>query len=99
MKNFWLVDVKSTENIDGNLVAFDYINTCYRYSEALEMGRTLSKNANIVCISIHRWVLLADGTQEHAEVNGRPDIPWEYVNVDHPENKRYVPRHFKRFRR
>lgn len=100
MKNFWLVDVKSTIDVDGNLVAFDYINTYHRYTEALEVGRKLSKDPQIVCISIHRWIVNADGSQEHAETTyGHPDIPWEFININHPENQKYCKADKQRRRR
>lgn len=91
MKNFWLVDVKSTIDVGGGLVAFDYINTYHRYTDALEAGKKISKDPNVVAISIHRWVINADGSQDHASNDyGYPDIPWEFINTNHIENKKYI---------
>lgn len=83
---FFLLDVKSTININGKGVAFDYINTYTNLDETLVQAETLVRDNNVLDVSIHRWVLKEDGTQEHAEdvyINGvfKSSIPYTYTNI------------------
>ena len=83
--DFWLVDVKSTVNVNGNDVAFDYINTYFSLSEAIKEAKLLSENDDILEVSVHKWILNEDGSQEHAD--GDDSIPYDFFNKDHREWK------------
>ena len=82
---FYLVDVKSTININGNDIAFDYINTYLDFDSAMLEARTLTENNDILSVSVHKWILSDDGTQEHAE--DKDNIPYSYINKTHREFK------------
>lgn len=82
---FWLLDVKSTVTVNGKDVAFDYINTYYEESDAIREAKLLSENDDALEVSVHKWILNEDGTQEHAEDND--DIPYHFLNRDHREFK------------
>lgn len=82
---FWLLDVKSTVKLNGTGVAFDYINTYYDKNEAIKEAKFLSMNEDVLEVSVHKWILLEDGTQEHSEDNDC--IPYSYQNKDHREWK------------
>ena len=79
---FYLVDVKSTININGKDIAFDYINTYLDFDSAMSEARTLTENDDVLSVSVHTWILNDDGTQEHAE-----DISYIYINKTHREFK------------
>lgn len=84
--NYWLLDVRSTEEIEGKQVAFDYINTYYDKDRAIEDARELSKKENILAVGVHHWILNPDGTQEHVESsNFRDELPYLFVNRNHWE--------------
>ena len=83
--DFWLVDVKSTVNVNGVDVAFDYINTYLSLSEAIKEAKLLSENDDILEVSVHKWILNEDGSQEHAD--GDDSIPYSFLNKDHREWK------------
>lgn len=83
--NFWLLDVKSTVKVNGVDVAFDYINTYYNPDDAIKEAKRLSANEDVLNVSVHKWILHEDGTQEHSEDND--DIPYSYVNRNHREFK------------
>ena len=83
--DFWVVDVKSTVNVNGNDVAFDYINTYFSLSEAIKEAKLLSENDDILEVSVHKWILNEDGSQEHAD--GDDSIPYDFFNKDHREWK------------
>ena len=85
---FYLVDVKSTVNVNGVDVAFDYINTRYHSDEAIKEAEFLSMNDDVLDVSVHKWILNADGTQEHSE--DRNSILYHFQNENHRENKRVV---------
>ena len=82
---FWLLDVKSTVNVNGTDVAFDYINTYYDKNEAIKEAKLLSMNEDVLDISVHKWILLEDGSQEHLEDNDC--IPYSIHNKKHREWK------------
>ena len=83
--DFWVVDVKSTVNVNGNDVAFDYINTYFSLSEAIKEAKLLSENDNVLEVSVHKWILKEDGSQEHADVDD--SIPYRFLDKDHREWK------------
>ena len=83
--DFWLVDVKSTVNVNGVDVAFDYINTYLSLSEAIKEAKLLSENDDVLEVSVHKWILNEDGSQEHAD--GDSSIPYDFLNKDHKEWK------------
>ena len=66
---FYLLDVKRTVKVNGVDVAFDYINTYYDFNEATKEAKLLSVAEGIVDVSVHKWILNEDGTQEHVEDN------------------------------
>ena len=86
--NFWLLDVKSTVVVNGTDVAFDYINTYYEKNDAIMEAKLLSMDDNVLEVSVHKWILKEDGTQEHADVATDNDaIPYRFLNKDHREWK------------
>lgn len=82
---FWLLDVKSTVNVNGTDVAFDYINTYYDKNEAINEAKLLSMNEDVLDVSVHKWILLEDGSQKHSEDDDC--IPYSFQNKDHREWK------------
>lgn len=85
--NFWLLDVKSLINVNGNDVCFDYINTYYEPNEAIKEAKLLSLNEDVLEVSVHHWILKEDGTQEHTENGDGTDIPYYFLNREHRELK------------
>ena len=86
---FWLVDVKSTVNVDGEDVAFDYINTYQKRDVAIAEAEFLSLNEDVLEISVHKWILGKDGTHEHSETGiHKVDIPFSFINKNHREFKK-----------
>ena len=79
---FFLVDVKSTINVNGKDVVFDYINTYLDFDSAMSEARTLTENDNVLSVSVHTWILNDDGTQEHTE-----GVSYIYINKTHREFK------------
>lgn len=82
---FYLVDVKSTININGKDIAFDYINTYLDLNKAITEAKVLTENDDVLSVSVHRWTINNDGTQEHAE--DKDNIPYSYINKNHREFK------------
>ena len=83
--DFWAVDVKSTVNVNGNDVAFDYINTYFSLSEAIKEAKLLSENDDVLEVSVHKWILKDDGMQEHSEDDD--STLYRFLNKDHREWK------------
>ena len=77
---FYLLDVKSTVKVKGIDVAFDYINTYYDLNEAIKEAKLLSMNEDILDVSVHKWILKEDGTQEHSE--DKDSIPYHFYKGD-----------------
>ena len=77
---FYLLDVKSTVKVKGIDVAFDYINTYYDLNEAIKEAKFLSMNEDILDVSVHKWILKEDGTQEHSE--DKDSIPYHFYKGD-----------------
>ena len=82
---FWLLDVKSTVVVNGTDVAFDYINTYYEKSDVIREAKLLSLDDNVLEVSVHKWILKEDGSQEHAD--GDDAIPYRFLDKDHREWK------------
>lgn len=82
---FWLLAVQSTVTVNGKDVAFDYINTYYEEIDAIREAKLLSENDDVLAVSVHKWILNEDGSQEHA--NEYDSIPYRFVNKDHREWK------------
>lgn len=82
---FYLVDVKSTVNVNGVDIAFDYINTYYDSNEAIKEAKLLSMNEDVLEVSVHKWILGEDGAQEHSNDNN--SIPYHFQNKNHREIK------------
>lgn len=90
---FYDLCIQSTININGKDVAFDYENTYTDLDEAMTKAKELTKDNDVLHVSIHRWILKEDGTQEHAEndyINGvfRSSIPFDYTNKNHREMRK-----------
>ena len=81
----WLLDVKSTVIVNGTDVAFDYINTYYEEKDAIMEAKLLSLDDDVLEVSVHKWILKDDGTQEHSEDDD--SIPYHFLNRDHREFK------------
>jgi len=75
---FYLLDVKSVVKAHGTELAFDYINTYHDYDTALKEALVLSTKDTTVDVSVHKWILKPDGTQEHTE--GKDSVPYHYQN-------------------
>lgn len=76
--DFYLVDVLSTITINGNDIAFDYINTYLDLDKAIEAAKEISENPDVLRVTVHHWVVTPDGSQEHAENKDRTDIPYSF---------------------
>lgn len=88
--DFWLMDVHSTVVVNGEDVAFDYINTFYEERDAIREAKLLSQDENVLKVSVHHWILKEDGTQEHAENGDNTDVPYYFLNRNHREMKESV---------
>lgn len=88
--DFWLLDVKSLINVNGNDVCFDYINTYFDSNEAIKEAKLLSEDEDVLEVSVHHWILKDDGIQEHAENGDKTDIPYYFLNKNHRELKEGV---------
>lgn len=84
--HFWLVDVKSTVNVNGVDVAFDYMNTYYDEKRAIKEAELLTKDENVLEVSVHHWMLQEDGTQVHVEDNDY-GVSFFFTNKNHREDK------------
>ena len=82
---FWLLAVQSTVTVNGKDVAFDYTNTYYEESDAIKEAKLLSENDDVLSVSVHKWILNEDGSQEHAD--GDDSVPYDFLNKDHREWK------------
>ena len=81
--NFYLLDVKSTIDVDGVDAPFDYINTYWDANEAIMEAERQSFNKDVLEVSVHRWVLEQDGSQKH---DGSSDsILYRFLNDNHRE--------------
>lgn len=80
---FYLLDVKSTVNVNGTDVAFDYINTYCSSNEAIKVAKLLSMNEDVLEVSVHKWILKEDATQEHSEDSD--SILYSFLNSNHRE--------------
>lgn len=78
---FWLLDVQSTVNVDGNDVSFDYINTYYEESDAMREAKFLESNEDVLQVLVVQWKMDRNGEQE---VVG---CIYSYLNRNHREMK------------
>lgn len=85
--DFWLLDVKSLINVNGNDVWFDYINTYFDSNEAIKEAKLLSEDNDVLEVSVHHYILKEDGAQDHAENGDKSDVPYYFLNKDHREFK------------
>lgn len=67
MMYFYLVDVLSNVTIDGEKIAFDYINTYVTKEEAIAAAEKLAADDDTIRVSIHKWSLDQNGNQEHCD--------------------------------
>lgn len=72
MMYFYLVDVLSNVTIDGEKIAFDYINTYVTKEEAMSAATKLAANTDTISVAVHKWSLDQSGNQEHCD--GRESI-------------------------
>ena len=77
---FYDLDVKSTININGEDTAFDYNNIYLNFDDANAEAEKLKMNNDVLSISIHKQILLPDGTQQHTG-----EILYSYINKNHRE--------------
>lgn len=77
---FYDLDVQSTININGEDTAFDYNNIYLNFDDANAETEKLKINNDVLSISIHKWILLPDGTQEHTG-----EVLYSYINKNHRE--------------
>lgn len=80
-----VIRCKKYSKTKWNRCSIDYINTYYDKNEAIKEAKFLSMNEDVLEVSVHKWILLEDGTQEHSEDNDC--IPYSYQNKDHREWK------------
>lgn len=76
--DFWVIDVLSTVRVNGNDVAFDYINTYLDLNKAIAEAKEIANNPDVLKVAVHHWILNPDGSQEHAENKDKTDIPFEF---------------------
>lgn len=82
---FYSLDVKLTVTLftlNGKDVAFDYNYVYLNYEDAHSEAEKLKTNNDVLCVHIHKWVLLPDGTQEHTK------ILYSYTNTNHREMRK-----------
>lgn len=78
---FYLVDVHSTVTVNGEDVAFDYINTYQNEKIANKEAHDIALNDDVLKVSVHRWTLQKDGSHEiDEEYSG-----FYYLNRNHRE--------------
>jgi len=77
---FYLLSVKSTVIVNGEDIAFDYINTYYNPNEAIRKAKLLSTNKDVLDVSVHEWILKEDGTQDHTG-----NVLFRFLNKEHRE--------------
>lgn len=78
---FYLVDVKSLKLVDGEDVCFDYINTYYDEIVANREAQALSFDTDVLEISVHKWILHKDGTDDIIDNYSG----FRYLNRNHRE--------------
>ena len=61
---FYLVDVKSTKEVNGEDVALDYINTHLLESDAENEAKKLAEDKDTLEVGVFRWKLLENGDHE-----------------------------------
>ncbi len=77
---FYLVDVCSAIPVDGELIALNFCNTHFSPETALEEAKRLSKDPNVIKVSVHTWIKDANGEEYHAE--GVKDTTYYYYHRD-----------------
>ena len=60
---YYVVDVKSTRNVDGKDVAFDYCNIYYDEDKANEEAKLMTLDNDVLEVGVFRWILNSDGTE------------------------------------
>lgn len=80
---FYLVGVKSTKNIDGEDLTFDYINTYLDEKTANKMAKLITEDDDTLEVSVHKWIKDKDG-EEEIDYNY---CGFRYLNKDHREFK------------
>lgn len=65
MMYFYLVDVLSNVNIDGEKVAFDYINTYVSKEEAIAVAEKLAADKTTISVTVHKWKKDVYGNEDH----------------------------------
>lgn len=71
---YYVVDVKSTRNVDEKDVAFDYCNIYYDEDKANEEAKLLTFDNDVLEVGVYRWILKSDGAEE---------IDWDYIGFHH----------------
>lgn len=83
--NFWLVDVKSTVAVNGKDVCFDWINTHLSVDDAIKNAKIIALDKNTLQVSVHKWILKEDGTQDIA--SDEDSCMYNFLNDKHREWK------------
>lgn len=78
---FYLVDVKSLRTVDREDIAFDYCNTYYDEIIANREAQVLSFDVDVLEVSVHKWILNKDGTEDIIEGYSGS----RYLNRNHRE--------------
>ena len=66
-------------------MALGYNDTDFSRSEAIKEAKLLSENDDVLEVSVHKWIMKDDGSQEHAD--GDDAIPYRFLDKDHREWK------------
>lgn len=62
---YYLVDVLSNVNIDGEKVDFDYINTYVSKEEAIAVAEKLAADKTTISVTVHKWKKDVCGNEDH----------------------------------
>ena len=69
---YYIIDVLSNVTIDGQKVAFDYLNSYKSKEEAIAVAEKLAADDDTIRVAVHKWYLDQNGNQEHCD--GRESI-------------------------
>ena len=84
---YWLVNCKSTVSVNEVDTAFDFINAHFNLDSALKEAKALSKNEDVIVVSVHKWILYSNGETDHAPLDDDDSIAYYYRNEKHREYK------------
>ena len=64
---YYLIDVLSNVTIDGQKVAFDYLNSYKSKEEAIAVAEKLAADDDTIRVAIHKWSIDRNGNEEHCD--------------------------------